>query len=192
MEEIILKAKSRSADTKIVKNSGFIPGVLYGPGTASTSVIFESIPLNKIISKHGKNAKLWVDLDNEKKFGYIKEIQRHPVEGKIIHVAVTLLSTDQEVKIQLPISYRGLVELEHRLLSLQVYKTGIKVSGIGANMPDSVVADVSEKVFGEEITAADFHLPPEIKILDSENEAYAGIRAAKEELAKAASEVKPA
>ena len=192
MEEIILKAKSRSADTKIVKNSGFIPGVLYGPGTASTSVIFESIPLNKIISKHGKNAKLWVDLDNEKTFGYIKEIQRHPVEGKIIHVAVTLLSTDQEVKIQLPISYRGLVELEHRLLSLQVYKTGIKVSGIGANMPDSVVADVSEKVFGEEITAADFHLPPEIKILDSENEAYAGIRAAKEELAKAASEVKPA
>ena len=192
MEEIILKAKARSTDTKIVKNSGFIPGVLYGPGTVSTSVVFESIPLNKIISKYGKNAKLWVDLDNEKKFGYIKEIQRHPVEGKTIHVAITLLSLDQEVKIQLPITYRGIVELEHRLLSLQVYKTGIKVSGIGANMPDCVVADVSEKVFGDEITAGDFHLPPEIKILDSENETYAGIKAGKESQAEVGSEVKPA
>lgn len=192
MEEIILKAKARSADTKIAKNSGFIPGVLNGPGTASASVIFEIIPLNKIIAKHGKNAKLWVDLDNEKKFGYIKEVQRHPVEGKIIHIAVQMLSMDQEVKMQLPITYRGIVELEHRLLTLQVYKTEIKVSGIGANMPDSVVVDVSEKVFGDEITASDFNLPPEIKILDSENEAYAGIKAAKEELVEATSEVKPA
>ncbi len=192
MEEIILKAKARSAGTKITKNSGLIPGVLNGPGTASTSVAFEIIPLNKIIAKHGKNAKLWVELNNEKKFGYIKEVQRHPVEGKIIHVAVALLSVDQEVKIQLPISYRGLAELEHRLLTLQVYKTEIKVSGIGANMPDSVVADVTEKVFGDEITAGDFHLPPEIKILDSEDETYAGIKAAKAEQVEAASEVKPA
>jgi len=132
---------------------------------------------------------LWVDLDDEKIFGYIKEVQRHPVEGKIIHVAIQLLSKDQEVKMLLPITYHGIAELEHRLLQLQVYKAEIKVSGIGANMPDSVVVDVSEKESGDNISAIDFNLPKEIKILDSEDELYAGIKAVREEIAEEPEEV---
>ena len=192
MEDTIIKATVRSNNTKIAKKSGFIPGVLNGPGTASTSVIFEIIPLNKIIAKHGKNAKLWVDLDNEKHFGYIKEIQRHPVEGKIIHIAFQMLAKDQEVKMDLPIIYHGIAELEHRLLQIQVYKSEIKVSGIGANMPDSVVVDVSEKESGESITAIDFHLPKELIILDSEDELYAGIKTIREAQVEESEEVKPA
>lgn len=83
---------------------------------------------------------------------------------------------------QLPIIYHGIAELEHRLLPLQVYKADIKVSGIGANMPDLVVGDVSEKQLGDNIAVIDFHLPKEIKILDSEDELYAGIKAIREEL----------
>jgi len=192
MEDTIIKATGRSENTKIEKKSGFIPGVLNGPGTASTSVIFEIIPLNKIIAKHGKNAKLWVDLDNEKKFGYIKEVQRHPVDGNIIHIAIQLLSVEQEVKMDLPIIYHGIADLEHRLLQLQVYKSEIKVSGIGANMPDSVVVDVTEKESGDNITAIDFHLPKELVILDSEDELYAGIKTIREVPIEESEEVKPA
>lgn len=192
MEDTIIKATVRSNNTKIAKKSGFIPGVLNGPGTASTSVIFEIIPLNKIIAKHGKNAKLWVDLDNEKIFGYIKEVQRHPVEGKIIHIAIQLLSKDQEVKMDLPIIYHGSAELEHRLLQLQVYKSEIKVSGIGANMPDSVTVNVSEKQSGDNITAMDFHLPKELIILDSKDELYAGIKTIRDVQVEETEEVKPA
>jgi len=192
MEDTTIKATVRSLNTKIGKNAGLVPGVLNGPGTASTSIILESIPLNKIIAKHGKNAKLWVDLNNEKKFGYIKEVQRHPVEGKVIHIAIQMLAKDQEIKMLLPITYHGSAELEHKLLQLQVYKSEIKVSGIGANMPDSVVVDVSEKVFGDNITAIDFHLPKELIILDSEDEIYAGIKAIKEVLVEETEEVTPA
>lgn len=192
MEKTIIKATGRSADAKIAKNSGFIPGVLNGPGTASTSVSFEIIPMNKIIAKHGKNAKLWVELDNEKKFGFIKEVQRHPVEGKLIHVAIQMLAKDQEVKMQLPITYHGSAELEHKMLQLQVYKSEIKVSGIGANMPDSVMVDVSAKESGDNVTAADFDLPKDIVILDSEDEIYAGIKTVREEMVEEPEAVKPA
>jgi len=54
------------------------------------------------------------------------------------------------------------------LLQLQVYKAKIKVSGIGANVPDSVVIDVSEE------------------------ELYASIKAIGEELVEQPEEVKPA
>lgn len=192
MENTIIKATGRNGTTKIIKNSGIIPGVLNGPGTTSTSVTFESKLLDKIIAEHGKNAKLWVELDNKKEFGFIKEVQRHPVEKKIIHVSIQLLSKGQEVKMDLPIIYHGNVELEHKLLQLQVYKSEVKVSGIGANMPDSVVVNVSEKEFGDNITAIDLNLPKEIIILDSDNEIYAGIKGIRVEQAEEPEEVKPA
>ena len=92
----------------------------------------------------------------------------------------------------LPIIYHGNVELEHKLLQLQVYKSEVKVSGIGANMPDSVVVNVSEKEFGDNITAIDLNLPKEIIILDSDNEIYAGIKGIRVEQAEEPEEVKPA
>jgi large subunit ribosomal protein L25 len=192
MEKIILKALERNEKTNKVRNAGFIPGVLNGPGTASTSVKFENIALNKIITKHGHNAKIWVDLGDEKKFGYIKEVQRQPVEGNIIHVAIQIVSRDQEIKMKLPIVFHGQAELEHHLLKLQVHKSEIEVEGKTELIPDAAVADVSKKTAGENITALDFHLPSDIKILDAENEVYAVIKVVREAQAAESEEVNPA
>ena len=192
MEDIILKAMARSESPKKVRNAGFIPGVLNGPGTTSISVQFETLTLNKIIAKHGSNAKLFVELGAKKKFGFIKEVQRNPVEGKVIHIAIQLISKDQDVKMQLPITFHGHAELEHRLLQVQVYKSEIEVAGKAALMPEVVVVDVSEKESGENITAVDFHLPKEIKIHDPEHEIYATIKAIKKEIVEEPEEVKPA
>jgi len=191
MVETILKAMERSEKTNKVRSEGFIPGVLNGPDTASTSVKFEAAALNKIIAKHGANAKIWVELGDEKKFGFIKDVQKHPVEGKVIHIAIQLVSQDQEIKMQLPITFHGQAEVENKLLKFQVYKSEVEVVGKATLMPDAVSVDVSEKECGDNITAADLQLPAEIKILDSEDEIYAVIRPVKEEIADDAEEVKP-
>lgn len=180
MNDTNLKAMDRTENLKKIRAAGFIPGVLYGPGTMSTSVEFESKELNKIVTKHGKNAKIWITLGAEKKFGFIKDVQRHPVEGNIVHVVLQMVSADQDVKMQLPISYHGAAQLEHKLLHVQVYKSEIQVMGKPDQMPDVIVVDVSEKTQGENITAADFVLAPDIKILDDGNEIYAVIKAKQE------------
>lgn len=192
MEKLILKAVARTDKPNKVRNAGFIPGVLNGPGTTSTPVQFGNIELNKIIAKHGINAKLWVELGSEKKFGFIKEVQKHPVEGKVIHISIQLVSKDQEVKMQLPIIFHGNDELEHKLLQVQIRKSEIEVIGNAAQMPDEVVVDITEKKSGENVTASDFHLSPEIKILDAEDEIYASIKAARAEIVEEPKEVTPA
>ena len=180
MEVTTLKAMDRGENPKKVRDAGFIPGVLNGPGTTSASVQFETKALNKIVMKHGMNAKVWVESGAEKKFGFIKEVQTHPVERKIIHVAIQLVSKDQEVKMQLPITFQGSAELEHKFLHVHVNKSEIEVVGKVALMPDMLVVDVSGKEVEDTITAADFHLPAEIKILDAEHEVYASIKAVRE------------
>ena len=178
MENIVIKATERSEKPKKVRSAGFIPGVLNGPGTASADVQFENVALNKIITKHGTNAKLWVVLGDKKSFGFIKEVQKHPVEGKVMHVAIQLVSKDQDIKMQLPILFNGHAALENKSLQMQICKAEVEVAGKAECMPDEVTVDVSKKESGENITAVDFHLPSGIKILNPENEIYAVIKTA--------------
>lgn len=192
MEETILKAIARSDSPNKIRKAGFVPGALNGEGTTSTSVQFEAGAVNKIIAKHGSNAKIWVEFGEEKKFGYIMEVQKHPVDAKVIHVSIKLVSADQEIKVRLPIMIHGSEELEHKLLQVQVYKSEIEVMGKATLMPDTVTVDVSKKELGETITAIDFNLPKEIKILEPENETFAVIKAAKEDVVETPAEVKPA
>jgi len=180
MEATILQATSREQNPKKVRQAGFVPGVLNGSGTMTAAVQFEAAALNKIVTKHGTNAKIWIDFAGEKKFGFIKELQKHPVEGKIIHAEVQLVTKDQEIKMQLPLTYHGREELEHRLLQLQVYRTEIDVIGKPELMPDVVVIDVAGKEGGDLVTAADIHLPEGLKMLDAENEHYAIVKSSKE------------
>ncbi len=192
MENIFINAMERSEKPRKVRNAGFIPGVLNSPDTTSTNVQFENVALNKIITKHGTNAKLWVKLGADKTFGYIREVQKDPVEGKVIHIAIQLVSKDQEVKLQLPITFHGHAELESRLLQVQIHKSEVEVVGKTELIPDEVVVDVSKKKFGENITAHDFHLPSEVKILSPEDEIYAVIKAVKNVTVETPEEAQPA
>lgn len=192
MEELVLQATERTESPKKIRKAGFIPGVLHAHDGSSVSVQFEAASLNKIIARHGANARIWVESGTGKKFGYIKEIQKNPVEAKIIHVAIQLVARDQSVKMHLPVAFHGRDVLEQKMLQIQVYKSEVEVIGKAELMPDFIVADLSKKELGETVTASDLQLPAEIKNLDPEHEIYAIIKAHKELPAEELEEEKPA
>ena len=176
MEQIILNAAKRTAETKRFREEGFIPGVIYGDSIAEAdSVKFEEIPLKKILIKHGSNVKVWGKCGDNKKFGFIKEIQRHPVSNKVIHLDVQLVSKDHEVKLQIPIVFKGETALRKRQLQLQTHKLEVEVVAKIGLVPEVLNIDVSEKNSGDVITSKDFNLDNQIKIHDKENEVYANI-----------------
>jgi len=178
-ETIYLNAVDRTMQPKQCREAGFTPGVLYGDGvTNAVTVQFEAPALKKVIATHGWNAKVWVNYGGNKKFGFIKEVQRHPVTSAIIHTDVFLVSQDHEVSMQIPITFVGRDSLEN--LQLQVHKSEIAVTGKLVLMPDSVVVDVSAMVLGDTITSKNFTLDEQLKITDSENEVYGAITPVRE------------
>ena len=190
MEQVILNALERTVDNKRFNEDGFIAGVMYGDGsTEATAVKFELVPLRKILGKHGSNAKVLVKYGEEEKTGFIKEIQRHPVTAKITHIDVQLVSKDHEIKMQLPIAYKGEENLSSQRLQLQVQKPEIDVFGKMAIMPDGLSIDVSQMALGDSITIKNFDLNKEIKVMDKEDEVYASITQMKEEVEEEVEEV---
>lgn len=181
MEENILDAYERSAGSKKVKENGFIPGVIYGDTlTKAHTVNFQEALIKKVLSKHGANAKVSIKYGDSKKYGFIKDIQRHPVTAKIIHIDVQLVSKNHEIKFQLPVIYKGEEKLASKQLYLQVYKAEIDVFGKMDLMPDCVSVDVSEKELGASITIKDFQLDDQIKINNNQEEIFALVTHLKE------------
>lgn len=176
MNKIIIEALKRTEKPKRVRREGFIPGVLNGPGTASTPVQFKVAELNKILEKYGTKVKLWVKTDAEEKFGFIKEVQRDPVDQKVIHISIQLMAIDQNVKLHLPIIYDGKEPLKRKFLQLQIEKQEIEVEGEAEFMPSSIAIDVSDKKFGDTITTTDFSLPSQVKALASNDEIFATVK----------------
>lgn len=176
MEQIILNAEERTKNTKKFREEGFIPGVIYGDCVAkSDPVKFEKVSLMKILAKHGSNVKLWIKRGDDKKFGFIKEVQRHPVSNKIIHLDVQLVSKDHEVKVQVPITFNGEAALAKNQLQLQIQKPEVSVLGKIALIPEVIHVDISQKNAGDTITLKDLNLDKQVKIHDKENEIYATI-----------------
>lgn len=193
MEQIVLNATERVKKSKKFREEGFIPGVIYGDTvTKGDSVKFEEVSLKKILAEHGSNVKLLVKLGDNKNLGVIKEIQKHPVTNKIIHVDIQLISKDQEVKTQIHISFKGEDILKSRQLQLQVHKSEVDVLGKIDLIPEFISVDVSEKALGDTVTLKDFGLDKQLKIHDKIDEIYATVtkiaEAAVEETDEAATE----
>lgn len=176
MEEMILNAMDRPLKHGRFKEKGYIAGILYGDGIAEAKPVkFQETNLMKIIDKHGPHAKIWVTYDGTKKFGLLKAVQKYYLSSAITHIDVQIVSKVHEIKMKLPINFKGDDLLKKRQLQLQIYKSEIDVLGRMDIMPDSIDTNVSAKELGDTITIKDFNLNKKIKVIDKEDEIYGTI-----------------
>ena len=180
MDETVLQAMPRSGPGKKTRKEGLLPGVLAEPNRPSIMVQFDPITVDKLISHHGSHATLWIELEKQKKFGFITEVQRHPVSRKIIHIDIKLVDANEEIKITLPINFQGREEIERKVLQLQIYRSEVEVQGKATELPDMITAEVSEKELGDNVTVEDFEVPEGIVILDDAEEIYAAVKPVRE------------
>jgi large subunit ribosomal protein L25 len=146
-----------------------VPGVIYGDSiTAAASVKFEEKAIKKVISNHGSHAKLWIKYNDNKKFGFIREVQRQPMTGNLIHLDIQIVSKDHEIKRQIPIVVKGEDDLKGKQLQLQINKSEIAIFGKMALMPDTIFVDVSDKDLGDTITLNNFELDALLKNEDED------------------------
>ena len=176
MDKTILKASKRTEKPNELRRTGFLPGVLYGKSFENAiSIKFEESFFNKIINAHGPNAKLEVELDGKNHFGYIKQLQRNCLNGKVIHADIHAFSREDKIKVKLPISFSGTSKLEQKQLLLHINKDRVNVFGKAGSIPEYITVQVDELELGANIKIEDLNLSEDIKVLDSEDEVYASV-----------------
>jgi large subunit ribosomal protein L25 len=163
MSEMLLRAEERTEAARKVRYEGFVPGVIYGTGVKDGMPIkFDESELNKVLKSQGMNPRMTIMLGDEKKNVLIKEVQKDPIKGNVIHVDLQAIAVDEIIRTTIPVIFSGRENVESKKLLLEVYLFEIEVSGPANIIPDSITIDVSGNEAGDTVTMADIELDSQI------------------------------
>lgn len=196
MEVLELKAQVRQGSGKGVSRklraSGFIPAVLYGPGSNPTSLSVRSEDLVDLLrTEKGETGfiKLVIQTDGGtlEKLSMIKELQTNPVTHSLVHADFYEIRMEHKLTMDVPIHLVGQPVGVKLGGELHQFKRDLKVACLPALMPKFIEIDISGIDIGHTLRVAEVKLPEGIEILDSEDAQIISVVAK-----RAAEEPKPA
>ncbi len=154
--EAIIVAKRETvgkASARELRKSGMIPATIYGLGEAAVSVgISPKIVARILASDTGKNSMIYLQREGTdiKRHVIIKELQRHPVTGRLSHVDFMRVDPNHKVKVNVPIVIKGtpagvkeggMLDFVHRFIEVECLPAFIPAH-IDVNVDHMVVGDV--------------------------------------------------
>jgi large subunit ribosomal protein L25 len=163
-----------------LRAAGTIPAVLYGHQEEPTSLGIAEIALKKVVQQGG-NVILTLKIDGlkEPKTALIKEMQRHPISGKIVHVDFYQISMKDKITVRVPVQVVGQAQcvgirdggiLEHHLRE-------VEVRCLPSAIPDSFPADIAAMKVGVSLHVSDLPIPEGVELITAGRETVLSISA---------------
>lgn len=157
-----------------MRRQGITPIHLYGKGTPSLNLQVDSALLRRLVLQAGGNTPVSVSVKgtSDDHFAFIREVQRHPVTGDILHVDFYQVPTAEVMRADVPIYLTGeapAVRLNSGVLSQALHS--IKVECLPLDVPPRVEVDVSGlEDFQKAIYISSINLGDSVTILNEPNE----------------------
>ena len=185
MARSTLKVKKRvrmgKVGSKQVRNEGKIPAVIYGKGSETIPLIIDPVELKKALATDsGRNTLLDLEIDADgkviKKFTLLKDIQIDYVSQKPIHLDFQVVTGDQKVEVEIPISLTGRAEGMKEGGILEESIRELIVECLPENIPNIIEFDISELQLGEGVHIRDLVLPEGVEALGNPDDLIASIQ----------------
>lgn len=171
--DLTLTATSReSGHARRDRAQGYVPVVMYGHGTDPRALRIEEHALLQLLQKRGSHhiMQLQIDGESEARQVVIKEIQRHPVTERIVHVDFQAVRAQEHIHTEVPIRIHGEDRLAKRGGILQLGAQEIRVSCLPRDLPDHVTVDVGDLNPGQVLTVRDLVVGSSITVLSEPDE----------------------
>lgn len=168
MENLVINKRDKtcSKEAKKERKKGLIPGILYGKNINNYMFEVGEIELNNNIRKHGEHGIIRVLVEGEEKKALIKEIQRDPLNKRILHLDLENISEDQKIVTEIPIQFDGENLVSRRGGILQKEKTSIKVECKASEIPKNIEVDLSRFDTGDVFRVSDLEVSEELSIIE--------------------------
>lgn len=159
-----------------LRREGLIPAVVYGRRRESQGLSVEGRAFIQVLNL-GINTLIRLELDGQEDAVMIKDIQRHPVRGNITHVDFLAVALDEVLRTSVPVLTSGDDIVAQNGGILQHMLREVEVECLPANVPSSVVVDVSHLRVGDHITVADLTFETVVTLLTPADELIASVAA---------------
>lgn len=154
MKSLTINASQRESlgkkATKALRNAGQVPCVVYG-GDTVTHFTAPELSFSKLVYTPDVHT-VSIILDNGTKINAIlQDIQFHPVTDKILHIDFIQIFDDKPITMEIPVRTTGKSPGVANGGNLKFNARRLKVKGLAANLPDELLADISELKIGNKL-----------------------------------------
>jgi large subunit ribosomal protein L25 len=170
-----LKAAPRSEfgtrESRRLRRSGFVPGVVYGDGNDARPFQIPEREVRHVLAEG--HALLDLEIEGSKAVPVvIKEQQRHPVRGELIHLDLLEVRLDQAIEAEVAVELLGGEDapgvkeggvLEH-------VTREVTVEALPTDIPDSLAVDVSGMDIGDTLTLSAVLVPDGVELVADDPE----------------------
>jgi large subunit ribosomal protein L25 len=190
MEKFSLNVVKRDARGKggarELRRSGLIPGIVYRGGD-SVAVQIATKELSQFISKTaGEQVLVNLDFQDGSKMAIVKDYQKDPVMGDLLHVDFQEISATEEIEISVHIVTTGEsigVKRDKGILQFGIRE--IEIECLPDKIPGHVTVDVSNLLIGQTIHVSDLKLGEGIRVITDPGELIVAVTTIKEEVVAA-------
>mgnify|MGYP000394787607 CR=1 FL=1 len=187
MSEVVLNALERSEKAKKARRQGYIPGVVYGRDIESESIKLDQREFRRALQGRPITSRIKLKLGDEIKNCIIKEIQKDPINGQILHVDFQTIRSDQVIRLKVPVVFEGKEKLGSRQELLHEFINEVEIMGKAADLPEFISIDVGDRRLGDKITVSDINAT-NFKVMEEPDEVIAVVTAARIEAAEESTE----
>jgi large subunit ribosomal protein L25 len=174
MSNILIKLTKREAEGKKLaklRESGFVPSVVYGGKGESFATQSESPATLKVVREAGKHTPIDIELDGKKHLAIIKSIDLDPVKHTLRHVAFHTINQNEKIVTEVPIHLEGIGQSAAERAGLVILQAieHTEVRALPSNLPEALtVSVVGLETDEDKLTLADIKLPEGVEFADHE------------------------
>ena len=189
-QSIQLKAEQRSAlgsrANKRLRDSGFIPGVVYGHKEAVVPV---TLPKKELSTHLAHGAHVFdLSLAGKTEKVLVKDVQFDHLGIEVLHVDFARVSLDERVEVTVPLELKGTPKGEADGGVLQQIVAELEIECVVTDIPDVIQHNVSDMGVDDVVHIRDLKLPPGAKALQDEDLIVATVKVISEDEAAPAAD----
>lgn len=186
MAEINLGAATRApGKSNHIRREGKIPAVVYGRTSSPKTVAVDRRELQQALDR-GANRLIALTLEGQTTNVMVKEVQRHPLRGSILHVDFHAVALDEVINVRVPVSVHGEESVAAGGGIVQHQLREVEVSCLPGSVPGHLEVDITGLHVGEHVSAGDIVLPAGVSLVSEADEIVVTVVAP-----RAAEEAKP-
>jgi large subunit ribosomal protein L25 len=171
MPEIVVTAESRTESGKNANRrlriKGLIPGVVYGAKKETLPVSVSPKDIGAVLkSASGENTLFDLDLKGSRRKVILKEFQREPLKGKLLHVDFYEVALDKRIEVKVHVEIVGIpVGVKTQGGILDFVTRELEIECLPTEIPDKISVDVTALELGKHLRVSDLQIPDKITVL---------------------------
>jgi large subunit ribosomal protein L25 len=165
------RAEFGSRSSRRLRREGLVPGVVYGGGSEARSFQAGEREIRSVLA--GGQALFDLELEGSSAVPVVvKEQQLHPVRGNLEHIDLQEVKLDEEIQAEVAIELEG-AEVAPGVKEggvLEHVTREITVEALPTEIPERIVADVSEMEINDTLQLSSLTIPGSVKLVADDPE----------------------